>query len=384
MAWAEPQPGGGFRGRYRAPGGGKQTVLQPDGTAWRRKKDAKDAATEAEVKSRRAVPEPVKSSSSYPSTILWGDWWPISREKYADRPTRSNSVEESIARCHLLPVWQHVPLIKIVKNRPNTSIGQVGVEEWTKSPTGLKEREGMSPSYARRILATFSASLASAQEAEIIEVNPCSGLIPAKVRTGERPYLTSAKVTELELREDYEDVLEFEALTGLRPNEVCGLHIHRYDRERKLITVAEVVVPSLKLIRGFPKDSDRRDVPLVPRAIEIIEKYTKNRPPGKCPYVHHKNKTCHSPLVFMTKYNRPMNPETVRQSMNRAVRNRGIYLPGGMYAARHGFGTSSANGGMNIFEVSNLMGHESLETTKKYFHATDDVRDRLTQALEGR
>jgi site-specific recombinase XerD len=47
-----------------------------------------------------------------------------------------------------------------------------------------------------------------------------------------------------------------------------------------------------------------------------------------------------------------------------------------VHALRHTFATTALEGGASVLEVSQLLGHESLDTTRLYLEATaDELRD---------
>ncbi|MEV8610184.1 tyrosine-type recombinase/integrase [Amycolatopsis sp. NPDC051373] len=382
MAWAEPMPGGGFRGRYRLPNGTKHTVLQPDGTAFPTKPKAKKAAIAAEVEGQRKAPVVKKTASAIPASILWGDWWD---RLVLDRPFAESGtagVEATIVRRHLRPYWGDVPLNRIITSNPDLAAGEVGIQEWVDSPSGLATRKGMSPNYAIRVFGVFSVSMQAACKENILDTPPTTGVKLPKVYRRKRPALTPTAVSSLKMRDDYEELLRFATHTGLRPGELCGLHAHHCDLDRGIVTVAEVLVERRKIIRAFPKDDDHRDVPLTPVALEILKKRLEGRDlSGKCPFSHFNGATCHSPLVFMSAWNRPYMPHSVSESMKLAAGRQQLMNTGGMYSTRHGFGTTAADNGLNVFEVADIMGHSKLETTRQYYQGSGKVRERLSEAF---
>lgn len=385
MGWPEKVKGG-FRGRYRLPNGDKPSVYQPDGDPFPTAPKARKAANDAEIEARRKSAQPKKAaarrSAKYPPDVHWGVWWDHLATKRTFNGTGTADTEASIVRRHLRPQWDTVPLNQIINKNPAVHAGQVGVQEWIDSPSGLATRRGMSPGYAHRVFSVFSASIHAAVDEEIIDELPLKDLKLPKIPKKKRPYLPPSKVAEFELRDDYDELLVFAAHTGLRPGEVCGLHIHRCDLKRGFITVAEVFVERRRIIRHYPKDDDHRDVPLTPVALDIVKKRIAGRDhSGKCPFPHFNGEECLSPLVFMTAYNRAYRPSSARNVMHRAAGKRKLQNTGGMYSTRHGFGTTAANNNMNLFDVSDIMGHANLKTTKQYFQGTDGLRDRITTAF---
>lgn len=355
-------------------------MLGPDGAAFSTKKKAKDAATELEVEGRRKAPVVQKSASKYPADILWGDWWSILSATRTFEDTETGNVEASVVRRHLLPYWGKVPLNMIVLHNPDLDAGQVAVQVWIDSDPGLKTRKGMSPGYAGKIYGVFNLSLRAAVP-EILSSCPTAGAKLPTPPKRKRPYATPSKIKELNIRGDYEDLLVFSTETGLRPGEVCGLHAHYYDRERGFITVAEVFVGRKNIIRHFPKDNDHRDVPLTPRANEIVERRLAGRDLRlRCPWPH-VNGVCQGSLIFMTDRGKGFLPKNIHYILTAAAKRTGLPALGGGYSARHGFGTRAADGGMNVFELGEIMGHADLSMTQRYYQSSAQTKGRLTAAL---
>lgn len=383
MAWAEPQPGGGFRGRYRLPGNPKvkPTVLRPDGSAFETKPKAKKAAIAAEELAKRKAPRHQKHLSLQASTT-WGEWWDILSAEREFEGTNSGAIERSIAKNHLLPFWGNVPMNMIVTKQPDFGTDQVGIQEWVDSDPGLKIRKGMSPAYASRIFSTFGMSL-NAAVPRILDFSPSRGVKLHRVPKKKRPYATPDKISGLNLRGDYQDILTFAAETGLRPGEVCGLHAASCDLKQKVITVCDVFVTELNIIRHFPKDDDHRQVPITPTAEEILRRQFEGRSRNlrsKCPWPHVRG-TCPGALAFMTERGKPFRPKNVRGILGTAEKNVDVPSLRGMYSTRHGFGTRAANGDLNVFELADIMGHSDVSITRGYYQGSTKTRQRLTAAL---
>jgi site-specific recombinase XerD len=63
---------------------------------------------------------------------------------------------------------------------------------------------------------------------------------------------------------------------------------------------------------------------------------------------------------------RPLSPNTVTQAINSCMRKMG--LPQGAYGLRHTYAQNLLEAGLSIYEIKEMMGHDSIESTKKYLH----------------
>lgn len=155
-------------------------------------------------------------------------------------------------------------------------------------------------------------------------------------------------------------ILELIFSTGMRISEVVNL-----DKDQLRLEKGKIVDYRL-YIEG--KGKKQRFVYLTPRSIEYLEKYLERRKDD-------------FPAVFIpTKGTRAAteNPYVVRISQNYIqmkiadYRSKlGITLKTSAHSLRHGFATYLAEEGASPAAIQKLLGHESLNTTTRYVHASD-------------
>jgi site-specific recombinase XerD len=63
---------------------------------------------------------------------------------------------------------------------------------------------------------------------------------------------------------------------------------------------------------------------------------------------------------------RPMSQNTVAQAINNCIKKMGLLQ--GAYGLRHTYAQNLLEAGVSIYEIKEMMGHDSIESTKKYFH----------------
>lgn len=140
--------------------------------------------------------------------------------------------------------------------------------------------------------------------------------------------------------------------SGIRQCELCGLLRSSLDRKRHVMKVTG-------------KGSKERMVPLGTFVIERIDYYL-----SLCPYPD-------SPYVFLGRNGKQISGNAVRLFTNRLQKILPFDLSS--HKLRHNFATNfcidhiKKNGNSDVYDLSILMGHESIETTKRYEHFAHEL-----------
>lgn len=140
--------------------------------------------------------------------------------------------------------------------------------------------------------------------------------------------------------------------SGIRQGEVCGLLKKHLDFERMVLSVTG-------------KGSKDRLVPLGYMSKVFLQDYF-----SICPYKD-------SDYVFLDRLGNPISGNAIRLFVNRLQKQLPFDLTS--HKLRHNFATNYCidnirkSGNTHIFDLSILMGHESIETTKKYEHIAHEV-----------
>ncbi len=361
MASTERLPSGKYRGIYQDADRKKRRV---PGT-FDRKTDAYDAAVDAQAKAKRRAA--VTAGTLSPRTP-WGQWWEVfSKDRHPESDT--GFTEASIAKLYLLPKWEAEPLNSITRGL---------VQGWVDELT-----PGKKPGYVHRIYAPFSASITAAVKGGILDASPCAGVTLPKVQRRSKAYATTADAEALgpELDEHYRDAVDFGLETGLRPGELTGLHVARVDLANGWMTVAETYVFHQKRMRAWPKDKDERVVPLTSKAIEIVKRRIGDRDVNSpCGVPHIGGSKCPGALVFLGKRAGILSRDLLNFHMSKAADAAKVARKSG-YSLRRGFITRAAEGGLDVFTLADIAGHEDVKQTKEYFQKTPTVRGRMLAAL---
>lgn len=157
-------------------------------------------------------------------------------------------------------------------------------------------------------------------------------------------------------------IMELLFSTGMRISELVSLNIEDLDvtADRKKIRRGRIYI--------MGKGKKQRFVYLTERCKKHLEEYLSSR------------NDIFPALFIPTRGTRAStkDPATVRLSV-RYIQNRialyrrmlGIIVPTSAHSLRHGFATYLAEQGANPAAIQRLLGHESLQTTTRYVHASD-------------
>lgn len=146
-------------------------------------------------------------------------------------------------------------------------------------------------------------------------------------------------------------MLETLFASGMRISELLGLKINQLDRSGRIF------------IQG--KGKKQRFIYLTDRAKKHIDEYLKLRADD-------------FPYLFIPKRgrnaeekNKRIAPNYLQMKIKKYRELLGINVPTSAHSLRHGFATYLAEQGANPAAIQILLGHESLDTTTRYVHASD-------------
>jgi len=227
-------------------------------------------------------------------------------------------------------------------------------------------------SYARRTIARKVSSLRRyfrwASQRGLVEADPTVGLqapgadgkLPRVLRRDEltvlldepRPYIVDDPEPR-RLRDDA--VLELLYGSGLRVSELCGLTTDSLDLDR-----------GLALVTG--KGDKERIIPLSTPSVTAIRAWLARGRPALAQPLPEAN------TVFVNLRGRPITPRDVRRLLDRRAA-----APTHPHALRHTYATHLLDGGADLREVQELLGHADLSSTQIYTHVS---KERLRRVLQ--
>jgi len=178
----------------------------------------------------------------------------------------------------------------------------------------------------------------------LITNNPMNRIEKPKVYDNKRRYLTNYELEYLRIMDKklIDDVmLELFVSSGIRVSEMVNLdweNINFKDRE-------------LQVING--KGGKDRITKLSTRAVILLEKYRETRKDD-------------NPWVLQSNYKRRMSKESIERHINNLGNIPQIKIELTPHKLRHTFATNLANAGTSIEVIQELMGHENINTCRRY------------------
>lgn len=153
-------------------------------------------------------------------------------------------------------------------------------------------------------------------------------------------------------------ILETLFSTGMRISEVISFRKEQIDETGRVF------------IRG--KGKKERFVYLTDRAQRHIKKYLVVRGNQESPYLFLplRGRNVH-------KKDKKISPNYLEERVKRYRELLGLNIPITVHGIRHAFATYLAENGANPAAIQILLGHESLDTTTRYVHASDKYAERI-------
>lgn len=144
--------------------------------------------------------------------------------------------------------------------------------------------------------------------------------------------------------------------TGIRISELINLKKNQIDKSGRIF------------IRGQGK----RFVYLTPRAQKHLKNYLKVRGESDSPYlfIPYRGKN-------IQQRDKKISPNYLQERIKRYRESLGINIPLSAHSIRHAFATYLAESGASPVAIQILLGHESLDTTTRYVHASDRFAERV-------
>ena len=162
----------------------------------------------------------------------------------------------------------------------------------------------------------------------------------------------------------YYYLASFQALTGVRIGEACGLKWDCVDLEQGWVTIKRIVwwayrtrIPSLR--EGTKTDRIRR-IRLCDRLVQLLKEW-KAQPDGEDEMVFHRD-------GGLMKY------PGIQSAYNKAFRSLGLPFRS-THILRHTFATLFVSQTQNREALRSLLGHQSFEMTERYAHTTEQSQE---------
>ncbi|KPJ56718.1 hypothetical protein AMJ49_04135 [Parcubacteria bacterium DG_74_2] len=155
-------------------------------------------------------------------------------------------------------------------------------------------------------------------------------------------------------------ILETLFSTGMRISEVINLKKEQIDKTGRVFIMG--------------KGKKERFVYLTPRAQKHIKKYLEVRGTTSSSYlfIPYRGKN-------VNLKDKKISPNYLEEKVKRYRELLGLNIPISVHGIRHAFATYLAESGASPAAIQILLGHESLDTTTKYVHASDRYAQKIHQ-----
>lgn len=273
---------------------------------------------------------------------------------------------------HIAPTLAHVYVEKVSKASIDDLV------------THLKTTK-LSPASIERVVYVLSGFYRWAIRKELVKVNPVREWLASLERTEraalrtthdarETPFLDRAGVQKLykHLKPPVQIAYALSALAGLRPGEVRGLEWLDVNLEAASLKVRRRIRNGKA---ALPKSGKARDVPLVPSLVEVLKSWRKANPDTVLvipPDARLINADRSDGKVV--KY---VGESSIQSALDEAFKAAKMKRLTFYEAGRHSFASNWVIAGLDIYRLSKIMGHSSVETTQRYAHLAKKAPDAI-------
>lgn len=246
---------------------------------------------------------------------------------------------------------------------------------------GLKDRS------IQYVHTTLRKSLKAAVVDRLINHNPTDSVKPLKTPTGAARESKALDPDQVKALLEAASDNRFEAFyvvaihTGLRRGELLGLKWTDADLEAGTLTVRR----SLDVDSTFKMPKNRaakRTLKLTPRALDTLKTHKVRQNAER---LQAGSRWQDHGLVFPNTMGKPMNAGNLyRREFQPLLKRAGLANEGfTIHSLRHTFATTLAEKGVHPSTAQKMLGHSDIRMTLAiYTHATDEMQDAATAALE--
>lgn len=221
--------------------------------------------------------------------------------------------------------------------------------------------KNLSSSSINRLLSTLRSYLKY-----LIEMDYPSSLSPENIKLikTERKHYRPTNLEDLKKLIEFPTKFEKNKIVALRNRAMLEVLFSTGMRISELINLEENQLDKSGRIFIMGKGKKERFVYLTPRAKKYLEDYLSKRKDD-------------FPSVFISYQNKKLSTAYLQERIKRYRELLRIELPLSAHSIRHGFATCLAERGASPVAIQILLGHESLNTTTRYVHASDRYAQKI-------
>ena len=327
--------------------------------------------------------------------IKLGEWRErVSASRGLEAPTRAKL--DSIWRTHCDEEWKAWPMVAVTRLEAQEWINQLRqtrrARHKGKTVTAAKGVPLLSPSTIHECANTMSKlyALAMREHPPLVISNPFAGLDlptieprPVEFYEHHEAEALYAAIADVKWR----TLVQLGMHAGLRPGELYGLHANRVDWPRKLVHVTHVM--TRYGLREHPKSrKSHRTVPVPPDVLAAMSALMRGRKPFArctCPKVLPDGSRqagegpCQA-LVFPASAGGPIDDGNFRDRVWIPAVKRAEIRKFPPKIMRHTAASWLVRGGVPLYDVQALLGHESYATTQRYAHLAPEAHSKVIES----
>lgn len=231
------------------------------------------------------------------------------------------------------------------------------------------ERQNKSRSCANQVAAVLNQALDEAVASGYISINLARTVSLPKKRKLLPIYFTHEEVVLIKNKATEKDEWlrwALALLIGLRQGECLGLRWNDVSLDEAVIRVRNSLtrVPNLGLVlEDLKTSSSVRDIPLPQEIVQLFRNHKKAQLESRL--ITGAN-WIEQDFVFTTKQGNPIDSANDRKLWDKLLLEAGVG-PKKLHAARHTAATLLLAQGIDLFVISKILGHSSINTTAEYY-----------------
>jgi integrase len=327
------------------------------------RQEAHQRLTEAQghVISRTMV-EPGSMTVAAWLDLYWREYcWPNKAPMKADH-------DEKVFRLHGKPKLGHLRLQQIRREH---------IQRWYNRliADGLKEDT------AHKYMLSLSAAFRQAVDNELIQKNPCSGLVRAVQQEHEYDFLSIAEARRFleSLGDDpWAPVWAVALYAGLRRGEIIGLRWQDVELDLGQIHVQQQIqylwidaeghrTQSHQATLPPKSEAGNRIIPIAGEVITLLRRQKARQAEERLLYGHLYDES-RGDLVFCREGGKPLPTTGLADNLKRQLKAAGL-PPLRVHDLRHTYACVLESLGIPITAIRYLLGHSDVRTTERYLHA---------------
>lgn len=235
----------------------------------------------------------------------------------------------------------------------------------------------LSANTVRKHHTLLKTALSLAVTQDVLLSNPLDKVIPPKFIKPQRKFYdieTMKILFELVKGTRLECAVWISGFTGVRRSELCGIMWSKVDFDSKIITIdhTRVNVGSEVIEKDRTKnDSSTRKIAINDELVEVLKAEKARQEENKG---YFKGQYFESDYVIVMEDGKPYRPNYLSELFTKVIKENDLPLLT-LHGLRHTVASVANQAGVNLYNISKILGHSTTATTSKiYTHLFDETQ----------